>query len=271
MDSSTPLIVGSSLVLLLYLADVLAFRWRIPSVLFMILLGWMASLLAGGAGAEPVSLRPILPTLGLLGLGLVVLDGALELRLERGKGATTLRAAATAILALCSMTLVVGAALRWGEGLPWRSALLGAIPLSIVSSAIAIPSSALLDRHDRDHVAIESSLSDIAGVLLFNAFAAPIPLGGPTFLHLGSTALLTAIVSTSRRCCSYSCSGSCWRTFPASPGVQSARDSSIQASPATCGSWKPWCAKRRSSPGRFSSSSSDSPWTSRTWPIPVPG
>jgi hypothetical protein len=195
MDPSIPVIAGSALVLLLYLADILSSRWRLPSVVVLVLLGWMARAALERAGFPPPPLRPYLPTIGLLGLALVVLDGALELRWEPGKGTPALRAAATAVLALGSMTALAGAALRWGEGIPWRSALLDAVPLSIVSSAIAIPSAARLDRADRDHVAVESSLSDILGVLLFNALATPAPSGMSTLLHLGGNAAATAILS----------------------------------------------------------------------------
>jgi hypothetical protein len=50
----------------------------------------------------------------------------------------------------------------------FKHALASAIPLGIISSAIAIPSARNLSSTNREFITYESSLSDIFGVLLFN-------------------------------------------------------------------------------------------------------
>jgi NhaP-type Na+/H+ or K+/H+ antiporter len=47
-------------------------------------------------------------------------------------------------------------------------ATLSAIPLAIISSAVAIPSAASLLNHDREFVVYESTFSDILGIMIFN-------------------------------------------------------------------------------------------------------
>ena len=47
-------------------------------------------------------------------------------------------------------------------------AVLFAIPLSIISSAVAIPSATGLIDHEREFVIYESTFSDILGIMIFN-------------------------------------------------------------------------------------------------------
>jgi potassium/hydrogen antiporter len=54
------------------------------------------------------------------------------------------------------------------SGCGYKLALLNAIPLAVISSAIAIPSARNLSPVNREFITYESSLSDIFGVLLFN-------------------------------------------------------------------------------------------------------
>jgi hypothetical protein len=50
----------------------------------------------------------------------------------------------------------------------FRKSLIGAIPLCVISSAIAIPSAVNLSKRNKEFVTYESSLSDILGVLFFD-------------------------------------------------------------------------------------------------------
>src|SRR5690554_5304355 len=50
----------------------------------------------------------------------------------------------------------------------FRKALIGAIPLTVISSAIAIPSAINLGKKNKEFVTYESSISDILGVLFFD-------------------------------------------------------------------------------------------------------
>lgn len=51
--------------------------------------------------------------------------------------------------------------------IPYTTALYNVIPLTIISSAIAIPATQLVNRHAREEIIYESSFSDIIGILFF--------------------------------------------------------------------------------------------------------
>ena len=195
MDSSTPLILLSSMVLVFYVLDMLASRWRIPSVLFLIGIGIATRQLSDWSSIQLPDPAPFLPALGLLGLGLIVLEGALELRFRPGHGRLAAQAGASAILGIAFFAIPVGVAIHQIEGCGWRQALLNAMPLAVISSAIAIPSAARLPVERREFVAFESSLSDILGVLAFNALLVPHALGLSTLLGMGANALVTLLLS----------------------------------------------------------------------------
>ncbi|MCF8301521.1 MAG: hypothetical protein K9I55_10750, partial [Haliscomenobacter sp.] len=57
---------------------------------------------------------------------------------------------------------------QYFAGSTFKSGLINAIPLAIVSSAIAIPSAKNLMRNEKEFITYESSLSDIFGVIFFN-------------------------------------------------------------------------------------------------------
>src|SRR5690606_5923578 len=61
--------------------------------------------------------------------------------------------------------------LHYYTGEPWRVCMANAVPFSVISSAVAIPSALGLAKVDREFIIYESSLSDILGVIAFNAVA----------------------------------------------------------------------------------------------------
>jgi hypothetical protein len=52
----------------------------------------------------------------------------------------------------------------------FRIAILNALPISIISSAIAIPSTKMMCRKNREFVVYDTSISDVIGVVLFSYF-----------------------------------------------------------------------------------------------------
>jgi len=73
-----------------------------------------------------------------------------------------------AILSVVILSLTIGSAFFYFSHMPFRSCIINALPLAIISSAIAIPSANHFPIEKREFVIYESSLSDIIGVLLFN-------------------------------------------------------------------------------------------------------
>lgn len=172
MTTEAILIFLGALVLFSYIFDLFAARARVPSVVLLLALGFGIRAAADRIGDLPFDPTPLLPTLGTIGLIMIVLDGALELEYSRQKRGLILRALFTAIVGL----LLTGAAftflLHHFTGFPWRTCMANAIPFSVISSAVAIPSALGLAKVDREFIIYESSLSDILGVIAFNAVAA---------------------------------------------------------------------------------------------------
>lgn len=195
MDSTHVMIAGSAMVIGFHLADLFAHRLRIPSVLFLMAFGAIASLAASGSDLPIRPPQELLTGMGLLGLALIVLEGSMGLVWRPGTEKTMLSGTVSAMA--CIVLFLVPAAMAfhalWGGS--WRVAILNAIPLAVVSSAIAIPSAARLPEASRDFISVETSLSYIVGVLLFNAVAVPGALGIGTLFHMGWSALLVLVVS----------------------------------------------------------------------------
>ncbi len=164
----SPLIFLSALVILCYLFEVSAPRTRIPTVVVLLLLGMACRELLGWLDVQLPDLARLLPDLGTVGLILIVLEGSLELEFSRDKRSLIQRAIVMAVVPLVVFATVVAWHLVRSGGIEWRQALLHALPLSVISSAVAVPTSRLLGQHDAEFVVYESSFSDILGVLAFN-------------------------------------------------------------------------------------------------------
>jgi Kef-type K+ transport system membrane component KefB len=71
------------LLLVAYLFDLTASRTQIPSVILLLVLGWFAETTL--LDIEIPDLTSTLPILGTIGLILIVLEGSLELELNKSK------------------------------------------------------------------------------------------------------------------------------------------------------------------------------------------
>lgn len=182
------------LLLFAYLFDLFSDRLNIPSVLVLLLLGFAVKQALVPLKVAVPDLFVLLPGLGQVGLVLIVLDGALELKIEKGNLGllrTSFFSAGAGLMALAlPLTLLFRLA---GGGL--KASLLHAIALAAVSSAVAIASSRGLRGASREFVIYESSFSDILAVLLFNFVAANNSLSWTPLLVFSAQMVLMAAVS----------------------------------------------------------------------------
>jgi len=119
-------------------------------------------------GGEEMDFFPMLEVLGIVGLIMIVLEAALELELKREKLIPILKSLAIALIGLVASTYVAAIVLKaLVEGMTMQSALLYATPLSILSSAIIIPSVAGLSEDKKEFHVYESTFSDILGIMMF--------------------------------------------------------------------------------------------------------
>ena len=168
MDSNVILVALCSLVIFSYVFDLVAGRTKVPSALLLLTLGIALQLLANSMGYVPLPLLSLLPVLGTIGLILIVLEGALELRFDPQKLGPIARSFASAVLGLGLSVAAMATFIVVVEGASIHTGLITAVPLGVISSAIAIPSVRGLHRSKKEFIVYESSFSDILGVMLFN-------------------------------------------------------------------------------------------------------
>lgn len=165
---SNPLIVISALVIFSYLFDLFARKTRFPSVVLLLLTGIGLQYLVKNIGVDIPDFSGILPLLGTIGLILIVLEGALELNFTRSKLPMIRQSFWSAFFILLGTASALSGLFYYVTGAPYMDCLLFAVPYSVISSAIAIPSVARLPEAQREFIVYESSFSDILGVTFFN-------------------------------------------------------------------------------------------------------
>ena len=181
--------------LLAYLFDITASRTRIPSVILLLATGWLVR-----QGAEKFSvylpdLSPLLPVLGTVGLIMIVLEGSLELELNRSKGPMIRKSFILALIPLLVLAFGLSYVLQYFGEDRFKDNLVNTIPLCVISSAIAIPTARSLVKTNREVVVYESSFSDILGVLFFNFIALNAVINIQTFGIFILQILLIVLIS----------------------------------------------------------------------------
>jgi cell volume regulation protein A len=161
------LIIEASVVIILsFLFNEVARKTNIPSVLLLIVLGIGIKYGLDALGVE-INFMPILEVLGIVGLIMIVLEAALELKLKREKLIPIAKALAIALIGLLLSAWVAALILQQFIGMDTTTAWLYATPLSILSSAIIIPSVSGLSAQKKEFHIYESTFSDILGIMVF--------------------------------------------------------------------------------------------------------
>ncbi len=195
MNTYIVIIILSAIVLASYLFDLIGSKIKIPSVIVLILSGIGLRILADSLHLQFPILSALLPPLGTIGLVLIVLEGSLDLTLSRDKIILVKRAALSALVLILLTTAVITAVLVYGFQASLLQAIVNAVPLAVISSAVAIPSAQGLDAKDQEFIVYESSLSDILGVILFNFVAERQDFGLSSFGEFGINISLTVILA----------------------------------------------------------------------------
>lgn len=171
-----------SLLLIAYTFELTASRTKIPSVLLLLFLGYGVKQLTDFIHIDIPDLSGLLPILGTIGLIVIVLEGALDLELNRSKFGLVRKSLTVAFVPMLVMSLVLAFAFNYFGGYGFKNSLTSAIPLCVISSAIAIPSVKYLTKRNKEFVIYESSMSDILGVLFFNFVALNVTIDFQSFL-----------------------------------------------------------------------------------------
>ncbi len=163
------ILIVSCLFLTAFGVERLSKHTGIPSVVVMITIGMVGKPFMTSAGIELTGIDASVPLMGALGLVLIVLEGAFDLRLSREHWVANLQALLSASVGVLVCAALFSLAGMWLLQLAAYDALLLALPMSVISSAVAIPASGFMSREGREFVVYESSISDILGILLFFA------------------------------------------------------------------------------------------------------
>jgi len=168
--ANSAILAVSALLVFAYLLDIAGRRYRLPSVVLLVVAGMIARQVMDRTGLHLAWVDPLVPIIGTLGLILIVLEGALDLSLRRDRAAMIGRALASAAVGFGICVAAFAALFHFWLALAPAQATLAAIPFAVISSAVAIPSAAGLDPASREFVVYESAVSDIVGVLVFYAW-----------------------------------------------------------------------------------------------------
>jgi NhaP-type Na+/H+ or K+/H+ antiporter len=175
MNADSSLAIGmlaaSVIVIFSYLLDIFSHRIKLPSVLLLMGFGILLNILVSVTGLEAPNFTKILPFLGTIGLILIVLEASMHLHLTKDAIEVMSKAALSALILLLSSSFLIALFLQLVSGDSFHHCLVNAIPFSVISSAMAIPSTQNLSEEKREFIIYESTFSDILGILFFTLAA----------------------------------------------------------------------------------------------------
>lgn len=162
------LIIASSVIIIIsYFYGVIARKTKVPSVLMLLITGILIHQGLVFSGIDEIDLFPILEIFGIVGLIMIVLEAALDLELKKEKMPLILKSFFIALISLFAGSFAIAAIFMGLLETDLINALIYAIPLSIMSSAIVIPSVGNLSADKKEFMIYESTISDILGIMFF--------------------------------------------------------------------------------------------------------
>ncbi len=204
MDSYLFIIGLCVVIIASFFTNILAKKTNIPSVLILILMGIGINQLLVYFQIEP-DFFYTLEILGIVGLIMIVLEAALDLEIKREKWPIIWKAFVIALVSIIVIPLVLSVILQYFiTGLEFLPAIIYTLPLTILSSAIIIPSVANLDEYKREFMIYEGTFSDILGIMIFYLIIEntdvegmrqlSFVIGGNIILTLGTSMILSYVL-----------------------------------------------------------------------------
>lgn len=162
-------IIGISLIIILsYFFNVISQKTNVPSVLMLIVLGILIkqgmNFMGISAGKQ---LFNLLELLGIVGLIMIVLEAALDLHLTKEKWPIIWKSFSVALISLMLSAAGIAYIINAFIIDDFFTCIIYAVPLSIMSSAIIIPSVGGLGEEKKEFMVYEGTYSDILGIMVF--------------------------------------------------------------------------------------------------------
>lgn len=168
MNAYTLIIALSCVIIFSHIFNYISKRTNIPSVILLILLG-----IGIKVGMDYYNYDPggfifnTLEVLGIIGLIMIVLEAAIDLELSRDKWPIIWKSFLVALISLVGCAFIISFIINQFYQEDPMVSLVYAIPLSIVSSAIVIPSVGGLVGEKKEFMIYEGTFSDILGIMFF--------------------------------------------------------------------------------------------------------
>jgi Kef-type K+ transport system membrane component KefB len=193
----------AGIIILSFFFNILAKKTNIPSVLMLIGLGMGLKAILDSYGlSKDLNFDSLLEVLGNVGLVMIVLEAALDLKLEKQKTGLIVRSLVVAIIGIGGSMFGLAAFFMYiFPSTDLYTAIVYAIPLSIMSSAIIIPSVGRLTGTKKEFMIYESTFSDIIGIMVFYFMIGADGGAGhgdivlEILINIGVTVLLSVVVA----------------------------------------------------------------------------
>ena len=191
------IIIFSTTIIISYFFNLYAKKSGVPAVLLLIGLGIIINYSLRISGFSKPDLVPILEVLGVVGLILIVLEAALDLELVKEKVGLIVKSLFVALLGLAGTSYFSALSLSFLMEVELLNALLCTIPLSILGSAVILPSVDDVETKKREFMIYESTFSDILGIVAFYSVLTIAGSSSEESISLGvfSNLLLTVVFS----------------------------------------------------------------------------
>ena len=192
------IIIFSSIIIISYFFNSYSKKTGVPSVLMLIVLGMVFGVYMDFQDRFSF----ILEILGTVGLILIVLEGALGLKLLKSNVPIIFKSFAVSAVTLGGSSYVGALVLNSFFQLDIGVSLLITVPLSILSSSILLPSIDSVEENKREFLIYESTFSDIIGIIFFYtvlrltmSIKVFVPEYGLIISNLFGTTLFSVIIS----------------------------------------------------------------------------
>lgn len=172
LNTEEVLIAICSIVVLSYIFSIVSRYIRVPSVLLLLFAGIGFRAVADVYDADVNFSAQLIEGLGVVGLIMIVLEAGLDLKLGRNKLSLIRDSFFSALIIFVISAVLLTFILEYWLHEPMEKCLVYAIPLSIMSSSIVIPSINPLSEQKKEFLVYEASFSDIIGIIVFNYFTA---------------------------------------------------------------------------------------------------
>jgi len=182
------------LIILSYLFNLFSQKTGIPSVLLLIVSGVGVREILIYYDSSMLIPANTVELFGIIGLIIIVLEAGLDLTVSRKKIKLIRNAFLSSLFIFALSAAACTTMLYYYLQEEFLHCLVYAIPLSVVSSAIVIPSISHFEEAKKEFLVYETSFSDIIGIMLFNyVIAGNILHAGNIAIFFGSVALALAL------------------------------------------------------------------------------